>query len=103
MSECQHRWVDVTVYEVPERARYLCMNCRDKWEGEPTKPGWYWFREHWKGQIGSPRIVHVRSENGILIVDRTWLDVYDNGQLVCASQELKKLDGEWAGPLEPPA
>jgi len=35
MTSCVHRWVDVTTCELPERSRYLCMHCGERWMGEP--------------------------------------------------------------------
>ena len=118
-STCPHRWIDISIYEVPERARYVCMNCRAQWEGEPgkcpchpeekrsawatekpTKPGIYW----WKS---GDRIEAVRirwwigyerrdSEFDRLRVYRFEYDDY-------MAENIEQMAGEWAGPLEPPA
>lgn len=69
---------------------------------KPTKPGWYWWRG---GERGEPVVVQVRytSVPGELVV----ASVHGGSeQYLTAPPDLHCLempDGQWAGPLEPPA
>lgn len=58
----------------------------------PTKPGWYWWRrsdEEHAALISNAKVIEV-FEYG---VDNTLYSTYGF---------VSQLDGEWAGPLEPP-
>jgi hypothetical protein len=63
------------------------------WTSEkPTKPGWYWWR---RGHADPARLIYHGAEWD-RIVDFAGLDepvTFISGHLI---------EGEWAGPLEPP-
>jgi hypothetical protein len=56
---------------------------------KPTKPGWYWYRGECKGNI--VKVIHYIDDDG-------------DGPYLATSEDLvlTDLDGEWAGPVEPP-
>lgn len=59
-----------------------------RWTNDkPIKPGWYWWRE-WLVDRWIVRVVQV--------VD------YAHTQYTLGHGHVKRLNGEWAGPLEPP-
>jgi hypothetical protein len=62
---------------------------------KPTKPGWYWLRLYVsRGDLGSgyrPNIAYVQDDGSICFLG--------------SESDLKieeVLEGEWAGPIEPP-
>jgi hypothetical protein len=67
------------------------------WEGggvnwttkKPTKTGWYWYRGVSDGNTA--KVLHFIDDDG-------------DGPYIATSDDLvlKDLDGEWAGPVEPP-
>jgi hypothetical protein len=56
---------------------------------KPTKPGWYWYRGECDGH--TVKVIHFIDDDG-------------NGPYLATSEDLalNDLDGEWAGPVEPP-
>ena len=56
---------------------------------KPTKPGWYWYRGECDGN--TPKVLHFIDDDG-------------DGPYLATSEDraLNDLDGEWAGPVEPP-
>jgi hypothetical protein len=55
----------------------------------PTKPGWYWYRGQFNGN--TVKVIHFIDDDG-------------DGPYIVTSDDLalNDLDGEWAGPVEPP-
>ena len=55
----------------------------------PTKPGWYWNRGQFNGN--TVKVIHFIDDDG-------------DGPYIATSEDLalNALDGEWAGPVEPP-
>jgi hypothetical protein len=56
---------------------------------KPTKPGWYWYRGESDGH--TEKVLHFIDDDG----DGPYLATSDD-------LALNDLDGEWAGPVEPP-
>jgi hypothetical protein len=54
---------------------------------KPTKPGWYWWR---KGRLCGVREV------------KYWFTFNSHGLYMTGRGYVQHLDGEWAGPLNPP-
>ena len=56
---------------------------------KPTKPGWYWYRGECGGH--TVKVIHYIDDDG-------------DGPYLATSEDLNltDLDGEWAGPVEPP-
>jgi hypothetical protein len=56
---------------------------------KPTKPGWYWYRGGSDGH--TVKVLHFIDDDG-------------DGPYIATSEDLtlNDLDGEWAGPVEPP-
>ena len=56
---------------------------------KPTKPGWYWYRGECDGH--TVKVIHFIDDDG-------------DGPYLATSEDvaLHDLDGEWAGPVEPP-
>ena len=56
---------------------------------KPTKPGWYWYRSECDGH--TVKVIHYIDDDG-------------DGPYLATSEDLalNDLDGEWAGPVEPP-
>ena len=56
---------------------------------KPTKTGWYWYRGQSDGNTA--KVLHFIDDDG-------------EGPYLATSDDLalKDLDGEWAGPVEPP-
>ncbi|THJ10895.1 MAG: hypothetical protein CAF43_008605 [Nitrospira sp. CG24C] len=56
---------------------------------KPTKTGWYWYRRQSDGNTA--KVLHFIDDDG-------------DGPYIATSDDLtlKDLDGEWAGPVEPP-
>jgi hypothetical protein len=129
-STCPHRWIDISIYEVPERARYVCMNCRAQWEGEPGKcpchpeekrsawttekplagePLFYWIRNYrsvcWAKSVSNhpgPELVLIELMDGV-----PWIVFVQYGHRrrsvdMCGVPLESVVEAEWAGPLEPP-
>ncbi len=55
---------------------------------KPTKTGWYWYRG---GCDDTVKVLHYIDDDG-------------DGPYLATSEDrvLNDLDGEWAGPVEPP-
>jgi hypothetical protein len=55
----------------------------------PTKPGWYWYRGQFNGN--TVKVIHFIDDDG-------------DGPYIATSEDLalNDLEGEWAGPVEPP-
>ena len=61
-----------------------------KWtRKKPTKPGWYWYRGQCDGH--TVEVIHFIDDDG-------------EGPYLATSDDLAidAMDGEWAGPVEPP-
>jgi hypothetical protein len=56
---------------------------------KPTKTGWYWYRGECDGATG--KVLHFIDDDG-------------EGPYIATAEglALNDLDGEWAGPVEPP-
>ena len=56
---------------------------------KPTKTGWYWYRSACDGN--TTKVLHYIDDDG-------------DGPYLATSEDLtlNDLDGEWAGPVEPP-
>ena len=56
---------------------------------KPTKTGWYWYRGGCNGNTA--KVLHYIDDDG-------------DGLYLATSEDraLNDLDGEWAGPVEPP-
>ena len=56
---------------------------------KPTKPGWYWYRGECDGH--TVKVIYYIDDDG-------------DGAYLATSEDLAltDLDGEWAGPVEPP-
>ena len=56
---------------------------------KPTKTGWYWYRSECNGK--TVKVLHFIDDDG-------------EGPYLATSDDvtLNDLDGEWAGPVEPP-
>jgi hypothetical protein len=62
----------------------------------PTKTGWYWWRDP-EYRENLPEVCKVYRDRFEAILRITWND--SSG----ADYPVTDYDGEWAGPLEPPA
>jgi hypothetical protein len=62
---------------------------------QPTKPGWYWFREPGLN-LDKPMPAWVYQTGDIVYVKLC--GAYED----CAEKRLDELKGEWAGPISPP-
>ena len=85
---------------------------------QPTKLGWFWFRRVSRDTVGEAECVRVRKafpselqEDKLYMrnlpqdtrrVD--WMNFSNIGERHHAyySQAIEEMNGEWAGPLEPP-
>jgi hypothetical protein len=56
---------------------------------KPTKPGWYWYRG--EGDGNTVNVLHYIDDDG----EGPYLATSDD-------RALNDLNGEWAGPVEPP-
>ncbi len=63
---------------------------------KPTVPGWYWWREP-EHNDNEPEIGHVFKDDLTAELRVLWTTDCPFADLV------KEYDGQWAGPLEPPA
>ena len=68
-----------------------------KWTStKPTRPGWYWWRNASSCEDSISLVVYVEiTPNGVGkgCVSFAYGERY---------RQLKQMNGEWAGPLEPP-
>lgn len=56
---------------------------------KPKRPGWYWYRS--ECDVHTVKVLHYIDDDG-------------DGLYLATSEDrvLNDLDGEWAGPVEPP-
>jgi len=67
---------------------------RWRWTSDnPTQPGWYWWRRY---DFETMILKVVRDSQQVLRVG-----VVEDEYLL-TNQSVENLNGEWAGPLEPP-
>ena len=124
MSDCQHEWAFVSKDLSDDQGVFSCLHCGKRFEAgpltsavimaeqqlgltnkieladlsdtwttdKPTQTGWYWYR---KDPAGVPILFYSGT---------VWDHVVDfaglNEPVAFAKDHL--LEGEWAGPLEPP-
>lgn len=76
------------------------MDTAMRWTKEkPTATGWYWYRGDYdpSGKEAQPLVVHMDTEGKVLLLSpRAWKPFTEY-------PDLDVLNGEWAGPIEPPA
>lgn len=107
-TPCEHRWevktIDsATVNSLISSTVTMCSLCgyigqsvpitNPTWSiDKPTVPGWYWYR---KGPTNTPEIIY----SGV-----NWDAIVDFAGLAepVTFERDHLLNGEWAGPLEPP-
>jgi len=126
MSDCEHDWKDTSVYEVPAKIREICIRCGSvrvgvlleslnnmppgeieyiqrlpPWTTEkPSEQGVFWYKENGVPFLAVTTVVFLRDGSGSYVEAR--IEQMPWGLLPTRRQRVDELNGQWAGPLEPP-